>query len=189
MIVNVPATGFSTKMAEASSAVTHASSSTTTNTVTTTMSSDMMSTSTTTITTPLAVDWGDLSRKIRAVMRFAAFVGASCGGVDGGKRYDDKLYVFVEGQSEKAQKPLQLMWICPGLDSWDQETLPKVCQADVRDHEAMLRQVFSSYALVIRKSRGCWDCRILTPETPVVPPLTGRRVVCLPTTLADSFSV
>lgn len=125
-------------------------------------------------------DWQDLSRKIRAVMHFASVLGAgNGGGVDGRNRYEDELYAFVDGKSDKAQKSIELMWVSPGLTSWDQ-SLPDVCQADCRDHEALLRQHFSSYALVIRKQPRFWQCLIHSPGSSSSGP---PRVVRLPSSV------
>lgn len=126
-----------------------------------------------------ATDWCDLSRKIRAAMHFASVLGASNGGgVDGHNRYEDQLYAFVDGQSDKAKKSLELMWISPGLSSWDKLMLPEICQEDRRDHEALLRQHFSTYALVIRKQPGFWTCLIRSPAPQ--DSSRGPRVVCVP---------
>jgi hypothetical protein len=135
-------------------------------------------------------NWIDLSAKIRALMGFAAAVGASGGGVDRANRYDDKIYAFVEGHSEKPEKPIDLMWTSPGLDSWEKLMLPPVCQADSRPHEVLLRNHLSEYSLVIRKQPGYWSCRVTTPPSSSAAPgdpsssllLSNRRVVCMPLT-------
>ena len=135
-----------------------------------------------------SVDWQDLSRKIRAVMHLASVLGASNGGggVDGRNRYEDELYAFVEGQTKKAKKSLELLWVSPGLTSWD-KSLPEVCQADPRDHEALLRKHLSDYALVIRKQPGFWQCLIHSPDPQEQRQQwrqsIGPRVVCLPKTV------
>lgn len=154
-----------------------------------TMEVDSPLTSTTTTTT---TDWHDLSSKIRALMSFAAQVGATGGGVDGRNRYKDEMYAFVEGGSlDQPQKKIQLMWKSPGLGApWEKTALPDVvCQTDRRSHELLLQNALSAYSCVLRKQRGFWVCHVSTP--PPLPPsspaaepphvlLSRGRLVSLP---------
>jgi hypothetical protein len=150
-------------------------------------------TTTTTTTTTMDTDWHDLSSKIRALMSFAAQVGASGGGVDGRNRYEDEMYVFVEGgSSDQPRKKIQLMWKSPGLlgAPWEKTALPDVvCQTDRRSHELLLQNALSAYSCVLRKQRGFWVCHVSTP--PPLPPsspaaepphvlLSRGRLVSLP---------
>lgn len=122
------------------------------------------------------VDWPDLSRKIRALMHFASKLGADYGdgrgGVDCRNRYKDQLFAFVDGRSEKAQRPIDLVWISPGLDSTEVE--------DRRPHEAMIRENFSQYSLVIKKDPGVWTCTINTPVPEAEFSWVCCRVACQP---------
>jgi len=109
------------------------------------------------------MDWADFSRKMNAVARFCAFLAANGGGVDGNNRYGDEVSVSVQGSSKIAQKPLVLVWSCPGLAPRDPDLpLPTTTagQLDNRHHEVILRDHFDSFITVIRKTCYSWKCTL-----------------------------
>ena len=126
--------------------------------------------STTTMTTAAGekrdnVDWEDLEGKVQALMRFAAALTAGGGGVDGRNRYEDFLKVSIDGASREAKKTVELLWICPGLGSFEDRDLPVECREDRRDHEGLLRTCFSEYRLLFYRGPGFWHIMIFSKNS------------------------
>ena len=111
------------------------------------------------------VDWEDLEGKVQALMRFSAALTAGGGGVDGRNRYEDFLKVSFHGASRRAKKTMQLLWMCPGLGSFEDRDLPMECRADRRDHEGLLRAHFSEYHLLFSRGPGFWHIMIFARDS------------------------
>lgn len=125
------------------------------------------------------VDWVDLSRKMRAVMKLVAELAASGGGLDGRNSYGDELYAFVEeGDRDSPEKIIRLLWVSPGLDPYDKKMfLPSECRRDERDHETLLRKHFEDFFIIIRKGPRLWTCIVQSPQPPLLDGSRRRAVV------------
>lgn len=119
------------------------------------------------------VDWQDLNAKLQAVTTFVAKVVASPQG------HGDSFFTFVEyRQADEPCKPVELMWMSPGLGPAKSRTRPPQGRealsvpegevADPRDHESLLRRHFAHYDIVLRKEPGSWSC-ILRSRRPPLP--------------------